>query len=141
MRKVIAAKAVIWNGGKVLLVHRVGDNLYSNWEVPGGRIEADELLADGLRREVREEIGPVDFEIGTSVGADEWTPTKDGEKLHIVGVFISCTVSSAEAEKLQLSDEHDDLAWILPEELANYDIAPGMRTMIENSARLRSIHV
>jgi 8-oxo-dGTP pyrophosphatase MutT (NUDIX family) len=37
------------------------------WITPGGGLELDESVADGLRRELREELGLLDFEIGPLV--------------------------------------------------------------------------
>jgi 8-oxo-dGTP pyrophosphatase MutT (NUDIX family) len=132
MLKKVSAKGIIWNDeGRVLIVHKVGDNLYSSWEVPGGRLRDNELLRDGLKRELGEEVGIKELTIGDAVGADEWTPTKDGKKWHVVCAFFSCAVHD---DTVVLSGEHDDFAWVLPRELDNYDIAPRMRQMILNSA-------
>ena len=40
--------------GRILLIRR-RDN--QHWEPPGGVLELDETIADGLRREIREETG------------------------------------------------------------------------------------
>jgi len=50
----VSVAAVIIDAGRALLVRR-RDN--SHWEPPGGVLELGETIEDGLRREVREEIG------------------------------------------------------------------------------------
>jgi ADP-ribose pyrophosphatase YjhB (NUDIX family) len=50
------ACAVIDDGGRVLLSKRAD---FGIWNLPGGRLDAGELLADGAAREVREETGVV----------------------------------------------------------------------------------
>jgi 8-oxo-dGTP diphosphatase len=50
--------------GRVLLVRR-RDN--QHWEPPGGVLELDETIHDGLRREIREETG-LDIEPGPLTG-------------------------------------------------------------------------
>jgi 8-oxo-dGTP diphosphatase len=50
----VAQKAIIEKDGKVLVCRGVGDEV---WEFPGGRLNADEAPADGLVREVQEELG------------------------------------------------------------------------------------
>lgn len=53
------AVAVIRNArGEVLLTQRHPDSHQGGlWEFPGGKIEADEGLAEGLARELQEELG------------------------------------------------------------------------------------
>jgi len=50
--------ALIRRGDEVLLVHQQGpDDSLLSWSLPGGVVEAGELLAEALIREVREETG------------------------------------------------------------------------------------
>ena len=50
--------------GRALLIQRRDNH---HWEAPGGVLELDESIEDGLRREVREETG-LDIEPGTLSG-------------------------------------------------------------------------
>lgn len=52
-----AAVAVIVVRGRVLLARRARPPYAGSWDLPGGFLEAGELPQDGLRRELREEIG------------------------------------------------------------------------------------
>lgn len=49
--------AVILDGGRVLLVRRGHAPMKGEWSLPGGALETGETLADGVKREVREETG------------------------------------------------------------------------------------
>ena len=60
----VAAAIFDDSGEKVLLIKR-RDN--GNWEPPGGVLELDETIEDGLRREVREETG-AEIEVGPTDG-------------------------------------------------------------------------
>ncbi|KJK13796.1 NUDIX hydrolase [Terrabacter sp. 28] len=60
----VAAAIFDESGENVLLIKR-RDN--GNWEPPGGVLELDESIEDGLRREVREETG-ADIEVGPLSG-------------------------------------------------------------------------
>ena len=56
----IFQKAVIFNGDKVLILRqssRGGMIKNDQWDLPGGKLEKDELLQKAIRREVREETG------------------------------------------------------------------------------------
>lgn len=60
----VAAAIFDESGENVLLIKR-RDN--GNWEPPGGVLELDETIEDGLRREVREETG-AEIEVGPLTG-------------------------------------------------------------------------
>ncbi|MCG6965162.1 MAG: Nudix family hydrolase [Chromatiaceae bacterium] len=54
----VAAAALIDPEGRVLLARRHADSHQGGlWEFPGGKLEPDEPVADGLRRELHEELG------------------------------------------------------------------------------------
>lgn len=62
--------------GQVLLCHSKGaDNTY----LPGGHIEFLESAADGLKREIREELG-VEANVGAFLGAVEHTFVQKGKR-------------------------------------------------------------
>lgn len=52
---VSVAAAILDDSGKRILLIKRRDN--GHWEPPGGVLELDETVEDGLRREVREETG------------------------------------------------------------------------------------
>jgi ADP-ribose pyrophosphatase YjhB (NUDIX family) len=52
-----AAVAVVSEGGRLLLGRRARAPYAGTWDLPGGFLEAGELPAAGLRRELREELG------------------------------------------------------------------------------------
>jgi ADP-ribose pyrophosphatase YjhB (NUDIX family) len=60
----VAAAIFDESGENVLLIKR-RDN--GHWEPPGGVLELDETIEDGLRREVREETG-AEIEVGPLTG-------------------------------------------------------------------------
>ncbi|MCB1773154.1 MAG: Nudix family hydrolase [Gammaproteobacteria bacterium] len=54
----VAAAALVDSDGRVLLARRHDDSHQGGlWEFPGGKLEAGESLAEGLRRELHEELG------------------------------------------------------------------------------------
>jgi mutator protein MutT len=54
----VAAGVLVDRRGRVLIAQRPrGKHLAGGWEFPGGKLEPGERPADGLRRELREEIG------------------------------------------------------------------------------------
>ncbi|GAB4439216.1 MAG: NUDIX hydrolase [Anaerolineae bacterium] len=55
--KVAVGALILDRAGRVLLTQRAGEPFAGWWDVPGGFLEAGEHPADGLRREMREELG------------------------------------------------------------------------------------
>ncbi len=60
LRLYIAVKALIKNKDSFLVLKTVDsdqNNNFSGWETPGGRLEVEEEIANGLKREIKEETG------------------------------------------------------------------------------------
>ncbi len=109
----VAVKAVLRNAEGKYLIVREGER----WQAVGGRLEKGEKLEAGLRRETLEETGIANFNIGKVIHVDEWFAKPEGELKHIVALFFLCEVDSSD---VVLSDEHQEYAWVAPEELKAY---------------------
>lgn len=70
-RKHLLARAVVVEDDHVLLTQARGRE---HTFLPGGHVESDESIVDGLHREFQEELG-VDIQVGAYLGAveDRWT--------------------------------------------------------------------
>lgn len=111
MKLFIGVKALIKHQGKVLILREAAYNEGTNegkWDIPGGRINPDEPILDGLAREVFEESG-LQIEVGEVVGVFETFPVIKGEACHIVRIFYTATTTSTEAI---LSPDHDAYEWV-----------------------------
>jgi ADP-ribose pyrophosphatase YjhB (NUDIX family) len=53
----VGVGGVVIHRSRVLLIRRGGEPLKGEWSIPGGLIEVGEELADGVRRELKEETG------------------------------------------------------------------------------------
>lgn len=114
MKLKVAAKALLFHEGKVLIVA----DPKNKWDFPGGGIEGDERLEEGLRRELQEELGLTDIQVGRVVHADEWfIPKKD---LHVVAVFYLAELG--EKPMFTLSSEHSETSWIDLKDIGKYDV-------------------
>jgi len=109
----VAVKAVIQNDERKFLIVREG----KRWQAVGGRLEKGEKLEEGLRREVKEETGIIDLEVGKVIHVDEWFSKPEGELKHIVALFFLCKASPSE---VTLSNEHQEYAWVTADELEKY---------------------
>ena len=66
---IVVTAAIVEDHGRYFVTRRLkGAHLEGLWEFPGGKIEPGESLADGLRRELQEELG-TEVELGGEVFA------------------------------------------------------------------------
>ncbi|KQZ90256.1 NUDIX hydrolase [Phycicoccus sp. Root563] len=94
----VAAAIFDESGENVLLIKR-RDN--GNWEPPGGVLELNETIEDGLRREVREETG-AEIEVGPLTGVYK------NMTLGIIALVFKCKLASTYSEN---SDEAQRVEW------------------------------
>lgn len=133
----VAIKAFIKHEGKVLILRE--SNKYqdganeSKFDVVGGRITPGQNFMDSLLREIDEET-KLKVQVGNPFYVGEWRPVVKGEQWQIVGTFFEC---SADSEKVELSEDHDDYKWVNPEEFENYplieNLKPAFLKYIEHS--------
>jgi ADP-ribose pyrophosphatase YjhB (NUDIX family) len=80
------------------------------WSFPGGHVERDETLTEGLVREAREEVGviPTSFSFLTAI-ADPNAAATDPATYHMYAV-----TAWDWGEPALLDDEHTELRWFTP---------------------------
>lgn len=131
----ISPKALILENSKLLILKNTLDKYggISQWELPGGFVEMQEGLEEGLKRETKEETG-LDVEIGDLIAAyDRWYSNfkfKDGRALdvRIINLAYICKKISGE---IKLSWEHSEFLWVLKEDVAKLDISEDSKIAIE----------
>jgi 8-oxo-dGTP diphosphatase len=103
---VTAAGLIVDNEGRVLLLkHRFRPG--SGWGIPGGFIEAGEQPEEGLRRELREEIG-------LELARADLFATRAFQKPRQIEIIFRC---QPKGDALPQSMEIRKAAWFLPESL------------------------
>jgi 8-oxo-dGTP diphosphatase len=117
----IGVFAVIERDGRYLLARR-SDIPW--WNLPGGGLEYDETVEEGVTREVREEIG-AEVEIVRLVGV-----YSKPRKREVVLTFL-CRLRPASPEP-GTSEEVSQVAWFLPAELPA-DLLPKHRQRLEDA--------
>lgn len=114
MTEVVAA--LIWRDEKFMICQRPAHKARGLlWEFVGGKVEAGETKEAALVRECYEELGIV-----LSVGDVFMQVEHEYPDLTVRLTLFHAFIASGEPQKL----EHNDIRWITPQEIPNYDFCP-----------------
>ena len=121
--------------GRVVLVKRRHEPLAGQWSLPGGAIELGETLREGLRRELREEIG-IETRVGPLVELfDRIIRDKDGRvRYHYALADYLCYHVSGE---LRPGSDAAAVALVDPAELPPYALTEEATAVIRRAVDLR----
>lgn len=127
----IGLGAVVWNDGKVLMVQRGRPPRQGIWSLPGGLQLLGETVADGIRREIREETG-VEIELlGLVEVIDSVQQDPTGRVLyHYTIIDYAARWLAGEAVA---GDDAAAVAWIDPAELDRLETWAETLRVIEKS--------
>lgn len=100
------------------------------WEFPGGKVEPNENDRDGLRRELREELG-VEVELGAQILGPvngDW-PITDRHLMRLWFVILTAGTPTPLVE-------HDQLRWITPDQFGDFDWLDGDLPIVDHLVSL-----
>jgi 8-oxo-dGTP diphosphatase len=125
----IVAAAVIEREDRRILVgqRRRGDSSPLKWEFPGGKIEADEEPEAALARELREELGATLVRC-VEMGRVRHVYAGDTNPVEIR--FYAAEIADENVEPKCF----EQIAWVLPRELGDYDFLDANRVLIAQLA-------
>ena len=122
----LSVKAIILDKQqRCLLIRRSPANhsFVGKWEWPGGKVDDGEDFADAVVRETHEETS-LKIKIIGLVGATQFEMPK-------LNVVLLCMEARLKSGKVQLSDEHDDFAWVTLGELMHWnDLLEAIRPVL-----------
>jgi len=123
----VAQKAIVLKEGKVLLM-RDPRETKEIWELPGGRLNEDELPPLGLARELKEELG-VEFAVHEVVYIEQFFQHSDQKNALMIAYF--CTMVNDKVEFQLQESEVCEIGWFTPEEAMELDLFPEYRRSLE----------
>ena len=108
--------ALIWNGDRFMICQRPAHKARGLlWEFVGGKVEAGETGEQALIRECREEIA-----VELSVGDVFMEVLHEYPDLTVHLTLYNASIARGMPRKL----EHNDIRWITPDEIPDYDFCP-----------------
>ena len=114
MTEVVAA--LIWNKDKFMICQRPAHKARGLlWEFVGGKVEFGETKEQALIRECKEELNVL-----LSVGDMFMDVVHEYPDLTVHLTLFNATITKGEPQRL----EHNDIKWILPSEIPNYEFCP-----------------
>jgi 8-oxo-dGTP diphosphatase len=127
MRVVVAA--VIEREDRRLLIgqRRRHDTSPLKWEFPGGKIEDGEAPEAALARELREELG-VTLKKYAEIArvTHKYADTSEALEIRFFAVEI--------ADQAMVAKPFEQVAWVLPKELSDYDFLAANARLVANLA-------
>ena len=130
MTEVVAA--LIWKNNKFMICQRPANKARGLlWEFVGGKVETDETKEQALIRECKEELN-----ILLSVGDVFMDVVHEYPDLTVHLTLFNATIAEGEPQKL----EHNDIQWISPSEIPNYEFCSAdkeiLKKIIETKGKL-----
>ena len=108
--------ALIWDNGKFMICQRPAHKARGLlWEFVGGKVEPGESREQALIRECREEL-----DITLAVGDVFMEVVHEYPDLTVHLTLFHAAIASGVPQKL----EHNDIRWITPAEIPQYDFCP-----------------
>ena len=121
MVEVVAA--LIWDGDKFMICQRPADKTRGLlWEFVGGKVESGETKEQALIRECQEELAVI-----LSVGDPFMDVIHAYPDITVHLTLFNAAIQKGTPQKL----EHNDIRWITPKEIPDYQFCPADEEILE----------
>ena len=121
--------ALIWQEDRFMICQRPAHKARGLlWEVVGGKVEPGEEKDQALIRECKEELA-----VALSVGEVFMDVVHEYPDLTVHLTLFNATIAEGIPQKL----EHNDIRWITPSEIPEYDFCPADEEIL---ARIRKVY-
>ena len=127
MTEVVAA--LIWEQGRFMICQRPAHKARGLlWEFVGGKVENGETKAEALVRECREEL-----DVTVNVGEEYISLVHEYPDLTVALTLFNCSIAEGEPKML----EHNDIKWITPAEIPEYDFCPADEEILKRIIEIK----
>ncbi len=113
---IIAAGGIVENEkGEILLIYRK-----KHWDLPKGKLDDNETLEECAVREVKEETGLKDVELGEAIDITIHNYEEKGEEVTKKTYWYRMKASSANELTPQTEEDIEEIKWVKKEDLHIY---------------------
>lgn len=116
--------ALIFNQQKQIFLVQSSGKFGDSWIIPGGKVSAQETMAEGLKREIREETN-LALEQIHFLGVREYI------KPHVHFIFLEHCAVAIEPQHVQLNEEATQWGWFGLKDALALNLAAPTRLLIE----------
>ena len=123
MKQIEVVAAIIHDDeGRIFATQRGYGDYKDSWEFPGGKMEAEEMPEEALKREIWEELE-------TRIAVERWVQTVEYEypAFHLKMHCFMCHVESG----ILTHKEHEAARWLTKEQQASVAWLPADRKVVE----------
>jgi 8-oxo-dGTP diphosphatase len=128
-RPEVCVGAIAVDSERLLMIRRGHGPAAGEWSIPGGRVEAGEMLAEAVVRELREETG-LEGVCGTMVG---WVE-RIGDGYH--HVILDFTVTLLDEREPVAGDDAAEAAWVPLADVAELNLVEGLAEFLHENGIL-----
>lgn len=128
MVEVVAA--LIWDDDKFMICQRPAHKARAFlWEFVGGKVEPGETKEQALIRECREELA-----VTLSVGKIFMDVVHEYPDITVHLTLYNATIADGIPKKM----EHNDIKWITPNKISQYEFCPADKEILERIIKISS---
>jgi len=128
----VCVGAVVVDADRLLMIRRGHGPAAGRWSVPGGRVQAGELLAEAVVRELWEETG-VEGVCGELVG---WVERFDEDEHFVI---LDFRVADLEATAPVAGDDAAEARWVPLVHVADLNLVDGLAEFLHEHGILATI--
>jgi 8-oxo-dGTP diphosphatase len=124
----VTAAILIENGRVLIARRRPGASQAGLWEFPGGKIRPGESPAQGLEREIGEELG-IRIVVGEFFGESIYA--YEDKTIRLLAYRVQAAGGELSA------NEHAELAWVAMTDLGRYRFCPADLPLVEKLQKIQ----
>jgi 8-oxo-dGTP diphosphatase len=129
-RPMVGVGGLVIDRNRVLLIRRGSEPLKGHWSIPGGLLELGEELAEGVRREMKEETGLIVEPLEILTVFDRITRRRARVQYHYVIVDYVCRRTGG---RLRAGSDVVDARWVRREDLPQYHLSEKATAVVEQA--------
>ena len=115
-KKIVAGGGIVENEeGKILFQFRRG-----KWDLPKGKLDEGESIEECAVREVEEETGLTNIQLGSLIGITHHYYTENGKPIEKETHWFNMKVTGTQELVPQLEEDITELRWVAKDEVEEY---------------------